>query len=131
MNNNKNLLPQYEIEAFDPNESLTVVQKIDEQGQVKETLFMRFQESLAWFLTVYPEGCLTHVFNKLDEHKATVTASVYRSANDARAAATATCTRYYDESINGTLLRAERRHSSLQEGSGLSWLWYAVRCLCM
>ena len=101
MNNNKNLLPQYEIEAFDPNESLTVVQKIDEQGQVKETLFMRFQESLAWFLTVYPEGCLTHVFNKLDERKATVTASVYRSANDARAAATATCTRYYDESING------------------------------
>lgn len=32
MDNNKNLLPQYEIEAFDPNESLTVVQKIDEQG---------------------------------------------------------------------------------------------------
>lgn len=61
MSNNKNLLPQYEIEGFDPNESLTVVQEIDEQGQVKETLFMRFQESLAWFLTVYPEGCLTDV----------------------------------------------------------------------
>ena len=97
MSNNKNLLPQYEIEGFDPNESPTVVQEIDEKGQVKETLFMRFQEGLAWFLTVYPEGCLTHVFNKLDERKA----SVYRSANDARAADTATCTRYYDESING------------------------------
>ena len=51
MSNKKNLLPQYEIEGFDPNECLTVVQEIVGEGQVKETLFMRFQESLAWFLS--------------------------------------------------------------------------------
>lgn len=101
MSNKKNLLPQYEIEGFDPNECLTVVQEIDGEGQVKETLFMRFQESLAWFLTIYPDGCLNHVFNNLNERKATVTASVYRHVNDARPAATATCTRFFDESING------------------------------
>ncbi len=117
MSNNKNLLPQYDIEGFDPNESLAVVQEIDEQGQVRETLFMRFQESLAWFLTVYPNGCLNHVFNKLDERKATVTASVYRNANDTRAAATATCTRYYGESVK-TLITSRMR---LQRPTGRLW----------
>ena len=99
--NDKKLLPQYEIEGFDPNESLTIVEEIGDDGQPKQTLFMRFQESLAWFLTIYPDGCLNHVFNNLNERKATVTASVYRHVNDARPAATATCTRFFDESING------------------------------
>lgn len=95
------LLPQYNVEGFDPNEALTRVIGVDATGQQTESLFMKYAPAMAWFLTVYPDGCLNHTFNILNAQKATVTASVYRSANDARPAATATCSRYYDETENG------------------------------
>ena len=102
MENKKNvLLPQYSVEGFDPNKALTIVQEVDEKGEVKESLFMRYAPSLAWFLTVFPDGCLNHTFVVLNDKKATVTASVYRHASDPRPAATATCSRFYDESPNG------------------------------
>lgn len=37
MEDKKNvLLPQYSVEGFDPNKALTIVQEVDEKGEVKE-----------------------------------------------------------------------------------------------
>lgn len=95
------LLPQYGIEGFDPNEALTRVVGTNSLGEQVEALYMKYAPAMAWFLTVFPEGCLNHTFNILNNQKATVTASIFRHATDTRPAATATCTRYYDESENG------------------------------
>lgn len=95
------LLPQYGIEGFDPNEALTRVVGTNNSGEQVEALYMKYAPAMAWFLTVFPEGCLNHTFNILNNQKATVTASIFRHATDTRPAATATCTRYYDESENG------------------------------
>ena len=103
MENYKNILAQYNVEGYDPNAALKIVEDVDQNGTVvKETLFLRLQDSLAWFYTVFPEGCINHVFTVLNDRKATVTASVYRNPTDTRPAATATCTKYYDDKdING------------------------------
>lgn len=95
------LLPQYGVEGFDPNEALTRVVGTNNLGEQMEALYMKYAPAMAWFLTVFPEGCLNHTFNILNNQKATVTASIFRHATDTRPAATATCTRYYDESENG------------------------------
>lgn len=95
------LLPQYDIEGFDPNEALTCVVGTNNSGEEVKSLYMKYAPAMAWFLTVFPEGCLNHTFNILNNQKATVTASIFRHATDTRPAATATCTRYYDESENG------------------------------
>lgn len=97
----KNLLPQYKIEGFDPNSALTKVVDIDENGQPIESLFMKYLPALEWFLTVYPEGHLNHIFVVLTDRKATVTASVYRHQTDVRPAMTATCSRFFEENPNG------------------------------
>ena len=103
MSNNsyKALLPQYQIEGFDPNELLTKIQDVNENGEVVESLFMRFKEANAWFFTIYPDGAMNHQFVMLNDRKAVVTASVFRNINDQKPAATATATRYYGEDING------------------------------
>ncbi len=95
------LLPQYRIEGFDPNKVLTKVSDVLPDGSVREALFMRLVPSLAWFLTVFPDGCLNHTFVTLSDTKATVTASIYRHQSDVRPAVTATCTRYYSDSDDG------------------------------
>lgn len=95
------LLPQYDVEGFDPNAALTRVVGVDVLGQKTESLYMKYAPAMAWFLTVFPDGCLNHTFNILNNQRATVTASIFRHATDTRPAATATCTRYYDESENG------------------------------
>ena len=95
------LLPQYKVEGFDPNSALTKVVDVDDKGQETTSLFMKYMPAMAWFLTVFPDGCFNHQFNLLNAQKATVTASIYRNSGDNRPAATATCTRYYDESANG------------------------------
>lgn len=101
MNRFEKLLPQYEVAGFDPNTALTRVIGMDKDGNQTESLYMKYAPAMAWFLTVYPNGCLNHTFNVLNDRKATVTASIFRNASDNRPAATATCTRYYDESENG------------------------------
>lgn len=95
------LLPQYRIDGFDPNNALTKILDVDENGQPKASLFMKAQPATAWFLTVFPNGCMNHTFNILNERKATVTVSLYRDVNDPRPAATATCTRYFSEDEHG------------------------------
>lgn len=95
------LLPQYRIDGFDPNNALTKVLDVDENGQQKASLFMKAQPATAWFLTVFPNGCMNHTFNILNERKATVTVSLYRDVNDPRPAATATCTRFFSEDEHG------------------------------
>lgn len=95
------LLPQYNVEGFDPNSVLTKVVEKDALGNESASLFMKYAPAMAWFLTVYPDGCFNHQFNVLNERKATVTASIYRNAQDTRPAMTATCTRYYGEDENG------------------------------
>lgn len=96
-----NLLPQYQVEGFNPNAALTKVVDTTQDGETQEALFMKFQPALCWFLTVFPDGCLNHQFVVLNDKKATVTANIYRNAVDTRPAATATCTRYYGEDTNG------------------------------
>lgn len=93
----ENLMPQYRVEGFDPNEVLAVVEEVDDFGQPVETLYMELCASSRWFFTVFPNGAMNHVINSITDKKATVTASIYRDINDARPAATATTTRYYEE----------------------------------
>ncbi len=95
-------MPQLRVKGFDPDLAVTRVLDIDEEtGDLEEISFMRFSATQAWFLTVYPDGCMNHVFNVLNDRKATVTASVYRRPSDQRPAATATCTRYYADTDMG------------------------------
>lgn len=93
----ENLMPQYRVSGFDPNEVLTVVEDVDDFGQPVETLYMELCASSRWFFTVFPNGAMNHVINSITDKKATVTASIYRDINDVRPAATATTTRYYEE----------------------------------
>lgn len=100
MTNNK-LLPQYNVDGFEPNEACTRVVKTQPDGTKSESLFMKYAPAMAWFYTVFPNGCLNYVINQINNDRCTVTASVYRDANDNRPAAMATCTRYNNNSENG------------------------------
>ena len=62
-----NLLPQYQVEGFDPNAVLTKIQDVDGNGQVTESLFMRFKPAAAWFFTIYPNGAMNHQFLTLND----------------------------------------------------------------
>ena len=96
------LQPNLKIEGFDPNSVLTKIIKTNDAGEVlEESLFMKYAPAMAWFLTVYPNGGLNHVFVERTNQRAIVTASIYRDINDARPAITATATRYYSDSENG------------------------------
>lgn len=94
------LMPQLRIEGLDPNTLLTKVQDTDANGAPIESLFMRYRASMAWFLTIYPDGSFNHTIT-VSPQKATATASIYRRQSDARPAAMATVTRYYSDTPDG------------------------------
>ena len=50
------LLPQNRVENFNPNDVLTLVEDVDENGQPAEFLYMEFAASSRWFYTVFPNG---------------------------------------------------------------------------
>lgn len=94
------LLPQYNVEGFDPNDILVLVEK-ETDGSREEFLYMEYQASAKWFFTVFPNGCMNHTVNAMNDRMATVTASIFRDVNDARAAVTATVTRFYSDDAYG------------------------------
>lgn len=98
---NSKLLSNYNVEGFDPNAACTLVVKTQPDGTRNEALFMKYAPAMAWFYTVYPNGCLNYTINCLNNDKCSVTASVYRDVNDTRPAAMATCTRYNNNTENG------------------------------
>ena len=104
MNNNicaGELLPQYKVNGFDPNNVLTKVQDVDAHGTVEESLIMRWKPALQWFLTVFPNGTMGFDFIVLNERKATVKARIYRDAKDTMPACEAVATRYHSDDKNG------------------------------
>lgn len=106
MNEEKNipnygLLPQYRVDGFDPNDVLVKIEDTDENGQTVEFLYMDHAAASQWFYTVFPNGAINHKLEVLNDRKATVTAFVYRDANDAHPAATGLATRYFSEDIHG------------------------------
>ena len=100
--NNKfsSLMPQRNVDGFDPMTALTKSEETNDNGQVVERYFLPTQVAMEWFLTVYPEGCFNHTV-QITDRKCIAHASIYRNVNDTRAAATATCTKMYDDTDAG------------------------------
>lgn len=58
------LLPQNRVENFNPNDVLTLVEDVDENGQPAEFLYMEFAASSRWFCC--STGIFTHKFISRD-----------------------------------------------------------------
>lgn len=109
------LTPQHKIEGFDPNDLLTKVQTVDENGQPVDFLYMEFQASMQWFLTVFPNGCFDFRYDAVNNEQATVTALVYRRPEDARFASKATATRFYSDDSYGRNYRQNAETAAIRK----------------
>lgn len=97
----ENLLPQYNVEGFNPNDVLTLIEDIDENGQPAEFLYMEFVAALRWFYTVFPTGRMDYDIITFNDKKIVVKGKIFRDINDAMPAATALVSRYYTEDAHG------------------------------
>ena len=90
------LLPQNNVEGFDPNDLLVWIDSTDERGNATKALYMSAQAAMAWFFTVHPNGALIQEVAFLDATMATVLGKVFFDKDDPTPNATAFCTRRYD-----------------------------------
>lgn len=95
------LLPQNRVENFNPNDVLTLVEDVDENGQPAEFLYMEFAASSRWFYTVFPNGRMDYDIVNITDKKAVVRGKVFRDVNDPMPAATSLVSRYYTEDMYG------------------------------
>lgn len=97
----ENLLPQYRIDGFNPNDVLTMIEDFDENGQPAEFLYMEFAAAERWFYTVFPNGRMDYDVIALNDKKIVVKGKIFRDINDAMPAVTSLVSRYYTEDAHG------------------------------
>lgn len=97
----ENLLPQYRINGFNPNDVLTMIEDVDENGQPAEFLYMEFAAAERWFYTVFPNGRMDYDIIALNDKKVVVKGKIFRDINDAMPAVTSLVSRYYTEDAHG------------------------------
>ena len=97
----ENLLPQYRIDGFNPNDVLTMIEDVDENGQPAEFLYMEFAAAERWFYTVFPNGRMDYDIIALNDKKVVVKGKIFRDINDAMPAVTSLVSRYYTEDAHG------------------------------
>lgn len=97
----ENLLPQYRIDGFNPNDVLTMIEDVDENGQPAEFLYMEFAAAERWFYTVFPNGRMDYDVIALNDKKIVVKGKIFRDINDAMPAVTSLVSRYYTEDAHG------------------------------
>lgn len=97
----EHLLPQYQVEDFDPNNFLVKFTDIDENGNTVETLYLETDIAIRWFRTVFPRAGMTAVITEKTDRKATAVVSLFYDVNDEKPASVGQATREYTENIHG------------------------------
>lgn len=97
----ENLLPQYRIGGFNPNDVLTMIQDVDDNGQPAEFLYMELAAAERWFYTVFPNGRMDYDIIALNDKKIVVKGKIFRNINDEMPAVTSLVSRYYTEDGHG------------------------------
>lgn len=80
----RSLLPQYQVENFDPYEALVKLVDTDADGNETSYLYMEYAVARRWFLTVFPNGGFVIEESDVTNTRAFVNVRIYRDIHDER-----------------------------------------------